>query len=60
MRDYCDCHGVVRALGYFKNPQSHRKVDLSAWEAREMLVIASHLFRNVEAGTFARERGMLN
>ncbi|MDT8999477.1 TIGR02391 family protein [Paucibacter sp. APW11] len=39
---------MAGAVGYFKNPQSHRKVDLAAWEAREMLVIASHLFRIVE------------
>jgi uncharacterized protein (TIGR02391 family) len=39
---------MMGALGYFKNPQSHRKVDLAAWEAREMLVIASHLYRIVE------------
>lgn len=42
---------MTGAVGYFKNPQSHRKVDLAAWEAREMLVIASHLFRIVEIRT---------
>ena len=40
---------MTGALGYFKNPQSHRKVDLEAFEAREMLVFASYLYRIAEA-----------
>lgn len=35
------------AIGLFKNPTSHREVQLSGTEAREMLVIASHLMRIV-------------
>lgn len=44
---------MTGAMGYFKNPQSHRKVDLSGWEAREMLVFASHLYRIVETRSLA-------
>jgi uncharacterized protein (TIGR02391 family) len=37
------------AIGCYKNPHSHRHVILSAEEAAEMIVFASHLLRIVEA-----------
>jgi uncharacterized protein (TIGR02391 family) len=37
------------ALGSYKNPQSHRHVGLDAPEAREMILIASHLLKIVSA-----------
>lgn len=35
------------ALGSYKNPQSHRHVGVEASEARDMLVMASHLIQIV-------------
>lgn len=37
------------AIGCYKNPHSHRHVILSAEEAAEMVIFASHLLRIVEA-----------
>jgi len=37
------------ALGSYKNPQSHRHVGLDAQEAREMILMASHLLKIVDA-----------
>jgi len=37
------------ALGSYKNPQSHRHVGLDAPEAREMILMASHLFKIVDS-----------
>ena len=37
------------AIGYFKNPGSHRDVELTAIEAAEAIMLASRLLRIVEA-----------
>jgi uncharacterized protein (TIGR02391 family) len=36
------------ALGSYKNPHSHRKVQLNAFDASEMIVMASHLMKIVD------------
>jgi len=38
---------MAGAIGSYKNPHSHRKQALAAHEAREMLILASHLLRIV-------------
>lgn len=40
---------MAGSIGSYKNPHSHRKVSIAASEAREMLLLASHLLRIVEA-----------
>ena len=40
---------MVGALGSYKNPSSHRRVQITADEARDMIVLASHLLRIVHA-----------
>jgi uncharacterized protein (TIGR02391 family) len=38
---------MTGALGSYKNPSSHRRVEINAGEAREMIILASHLLRIV-------------
>lgn len=40
---------MTGALGSYKNPQSHRHVGLEAPEAREMIIVASHLLGIVDS-----------
>jgi uncharacterized protein (TIGR02391 family) len=40
---------MVGAIGSYKNPSSHRKVELGSDEAREMIVLASHLLKITDA-----------
>ena len=40
---------MAGAIGSYKNPQSHRHVGVTAPEAREMILLASHLMKIVES-----------
>lgn len=40
---------MTGALGSYKNPASHRRVEITADEARDMIILASHLLKIVEA-----------
>lgn len=42
-------HMMVGALGSYKNPHSHRHVALQAEEAAELVIMASHLLKIVDA-----------
>ena len=43
------CDLMAGALGSYKNPSSHRHVSVSAEEASEMVMLASHLLRIVDS-----------
>ncbi|CAG7857562.1 hypothetical protein MCAMS1_02434 [biofilm metagenome] len=43
------CQLMVGAIGSYSNPHSHKNMKLSAEEACEMIVLASHLLKIVEA-----------
>ena len=40
---------MTGALGSYKNPASHRRVEIEANEARDMIILASHLLKIVES-----------
>lgn len=40
---------MTGALGSYKNPASHRHVEISAEEARDMIILASHLLKIVNS-----------
>lgn len=40
---------MTGALGSYKNPSSHRQVEINADEARDMIVLASHLLKIVDS-----------
>jgi hypothetical protein len=40
---------MTGALGSYKNPSSHRRVEITAEEARDMIILASHLLKIVDA-----------
>ncbi len=51
------CHYLAGAFGYYKNPCSHRDVEMDFLSAFERLVVASDLLKIVErAGDMAHEK----
>lgn len=40
---------MTGAIGSYKNPASHRRVELEAKEARDMIILASHLLKIVDS-----------
>lgn len=50
------CHNVAGAFGYYKNPCSHRDVDMDFLSAFERIVVASDLLKIVERAGAATKR----
>jgi Protein of unknown function (Hypoth_ymh) len=51
------CHYLAGAFGYYKNPCSHRDVDMDFLSAFERIVVASDLLKIVErAGDMANKK----
>lgn len=42
------------SIGSYKNPSSHRRVEIGAAEARDMIILASHLLRIVDSRHMSR------
>lgn len=45
---------MTGALGSYKNPASHRRVEIAADEAKDMIVLASHLIKIVDSRMLVR------
>ncbi len=48
---------MTGAIGSYKNPSSHRRVAINAEEARDMIMLASHLLKIVETRAAQRTDG---
>lgn len=44
------------AIGSYKNPHSHRKVDIEATEAVEMIILASHLLNIIDSRSSVNDK----